>query len=241
MSEILAAKNVHRVYQDGSRKLHVLNGIDLSLCAGEIMLVFGPSGCGKSTLLHILGALDSPTKGEVLLDGASVYKMNDAKISRIRNERIGFVFQFYNLLGEFTALENVMMPALIGAHPAPLASLGYGAGSPQHRAQSPKQRAQELLSAVGLEKRTSHRPSQLSGGESQRVAIARALMNKPDIVLCDEPTGNLDHDNSVAVFELIKELNSKKNCSFIIVTHEREYAKLFKNVKYLANGKLENN
>ena len=190
------------------------------------MIILGPSGSGKSTLLHILGALDKPSKGEVFLDGTSVYKADDATCSRIRNERIGFVFQFYHLLPEFNTLENVMMPGLI---------------SGQRTADSVrlKERAKELLSMVGLGNRIDHKPSELSGGEAQRVAIARALMNKPDVVLCDEPTGNLDRENSSAIFKLIKRLNSKEGQSFIIVTHEHGYAKFSNNVKYLEDGKLK--
>jgi len=226
MNEILVTKNIHRVYQDGKRRLHVLKGIDLSLNMGGIMVILGSSGSGKSTLLHILGALDKPSEGEVLLDGISVYKMDDTTCSRMRNERIGFVFQFYNLLSEFNTLENVMMPALISRQSSVVGR------------QSLKERARELLDAVGLGDRINHKPSELSGGEAQRVAVARALMNKPDIVLCDEPTGNLDYENSIAIFELIKELNNKEKRSFIIVTHEHKYARFFGNVKYLTDGKL---
>ena len=221
MNKILVAENIHRSYQDGKRKLHVLNGIDLSLNKREVMIILGPSGSGKSTLLHILGTLDKPSKGEVLLDGTSVYKANDATSSKMRNERIGFVFQFYHLLPEFNTLENVMMPALIKNQPS-------------------KERAKELLAMVGLASRMDHKPSQLSGGEAQRVAIARALMNRPDVVLCDEPTGNLDKGNSEAIFELIKEINTKEGTSFIIVTHEQGYAKFCDNVKYLEEGVLKN-
>lgn len=224
--EILVAKNIHRVYQDGKQKLLVLKGIDISVKKCDIIIILGPSGSGKSTLLHILGALDKPTKGEVLLDGLSVYKTDDALCSRLRNERIGFVFQFYHLLPEFNALENVMMPGLIGSR--------FAVGSSQ-----PKERAKELLDMVGLGNRINHRPSELSGGEAQRVAIARALFNKPAIVLCDEPTGNLDRENSMAVFELIKRLNSEEGQAFVIVTHEREYAEFSNNVKYLVDGRLK--
>jgi lipoprotein-releasing system ATP-binding protein len=227
MSELLVAKDIHRIYQDGKRKLYVLKGAALSLEAGDILIIQGPSGSGKSTLLHILGALDKPNKGEILLNGISVYKTDDAACSRIRNERIGFVFQFYHLLAEFNALENVMMPALIKI-------------KNQNAKIKIKERAKELLDKVGLSGRITHKPSQLSGGEAQRVAIARALMNKPDLVLCDEPTGNLDYENSMSIFKLIKELNKQEQTSFIIVTHEREYAKLFNKVEYLQDGKLRN-
>ena len=226
MNKILVAKDIHRVYQDGRRRLHVLKGIDLSLEKPDIMIILGPSGSGKSTLLHILGALDKPSKGEVFFDGASIYKTDDATCSRIRNERIGFVFQFYHLLPEFNTLENVMMPGLIR-------DTGYGVRGKLEK------KAKELLDMVGLGNRINHKPSELSGGEAQRVAIARALMNKPDVVLCDEPTGNLDRENSLAIFELIKRLNSKEGQSFIIVTHEHEYAKFADNVKYLEDGRLK--
>ena len=223
---ILIARNIHRIYQDGERKLHVLKGVDISLLKNEIMMILGPSGCGKSTLLHILGALDKPTQGEVFIDDVSVYETDDVSQSQIRNMRIGFVFQFYHLLPEFDVLENVMMPGLIGRQST--------VHSPQLR-----ERAKELLEAVGLKDRINHRPSKLSGGEAQRVAIARALMNKPDIVLCDEPTGNLDYENSMAIFELIKKLNKDEGTSFIIVTHEREYARFSDKIMHLTDGRLK--
>lgn len=226
MNEILLATDIHRYYQDGKRKLHVLKGIDISLNKNEIMMILGPSGSGKSTLLHILGILDKPSKGEVLLDGVSVYKTNDATSSKMRNERMGFVFQFYHLLREFNALENVMMPALISRQ-----------STVDNR--QLRERARELLDTVGLSDRIDNRPAELSGGEAQRVAIARALMNKPDIVLCDEPTGNLDQENSISIFELVKELNTKYGQSFIIVTHDDEYRKFADNVRYLVDGILK--
>ncbi len=237
MSKILVAKNIHRVYQDGERKLHVLKGVDLSLDKNKIMMILGSSGCGKSTLLHILGALDKPTEGEVFLEDVPVYDTKDAARSRIRNRRIGFIFQFYHLLPEFDALENVMMPGLISSQ----SSAKRSEASPKGTAHSsqPKERARELLGMVGLKDRINHRPSELSGGEAQRVAIARALINKPDVVLCDEPTGNLDYENSMAIFELIRRLNKEEGVSFIIVTHEHAHAKFSDNVMHLVDGRLQ--
>lgn len=226
MNSILIAKDLHRVYQDGKHRLCVLKGIDLSLKKSEIMIILGPSGSGKSTLLHILGGLDKPSQGEVFLEGVSVYKADDALLSKIRNKRIGFIFQFYHLLPEFDALENVMMPAFIRSQRSEV------------RGQI-RERAEDLLDVVGLKNRMHHRPSQLSGGEAQRVAIARALINKPDVVLCDEPTGNLDSENSRAIFELLKNLNTKEGQSFIIVTHERAHAKFSDNIKHLVDGRLK--
>ncbi len=225
MNSILIAKDLYRTYQDGKHRLCVLKAIDLSLKKGEIMIILGPSGSGKSTLLHILGGLDKPSQGEVFLDGVSIYKADDAALSKIRNKRIGFIFQFYHLLPEFDALENVMMPALI-------------TGQAKDNKGMIKEHAENLLDMVGLKNRIYHRPSQLSGGEAQRVAIARALINKPDVVLCDEPTGNLDSENSMAIFELLKNLNTREGQSFIIVTHERAHAKFSDNIKHLVDGKL---
>ncbi|MBN1405373.1 MAG: ABC transporter ATP-binding protein [Candidatus Omnitrophica bacterium] len=231
MSEILKAENVHRSYQDGRHNLHVLKGIDITISKGEIAMILGPSGSGKSTLLHILGILDKPTKGTVFLNGVSVYKADDAFSGKLRNENIGFVFQFYHLLPEFNAVENVMMPALVRK-----LSLGFARDENRNLI---RERARGLLDEVGLGNRMRHRPSQLSGGEAQRVAIARALMNEPEIVLCDEPTGNLDRDNALNIFELIKKLNSRYNKAFVIVTHDNEHTKYATSVKYLTDGKIK--
>src|SRR3989338_8543012 len=175
---MVEARGLRKIYKNGAKELEVLKGIDLKAEKGEVLAVLGPSGAGKSTLRHLLGGLDSPTSGEVLINGVDIYSLGDMERARMRNRRIGFIFQFYHLLPEFDALENVMMPGLI-CHRSQVAG---------HRLL--EERAKELLGMVGLKDRINHRPSELSGGEAQRVAIARALINKHDVILCDEPTGN---------------------------------------------------
>lgn len=209
MSEILEAENLYKSYFDGGKELPVLRGLGLKIGRGEIAFVVGPSGAGKSTLLHLLGVLDRPTAGEVRLDGVDLHGLREKERARLRNLKIGFVFQFYHLLPEFSAWENVMMPALIS--------------NKGQRAKC-KGRALELLKEIGLGDRVNHRPSQLSGGESQRVAIARALINEPEIVLADEPTGNLDSRSSHMIMELIRGLNEKRKQTFVIATHQEGLA-----------------
>ncbi|MCK4261719.1 ABC transporter ATP-binding protein [bacterium] len=222
MSEILGAKNLCKSYFDGGRELRVLRGVNLKINKGEIAFVVGPSGVGKSTLLHLLGALDRPTAGEVRLNGIDVYGMRERERARLRCLKIGFVFQFYHLLPEFSAWENVLMPALIS-------NKGQRAAG--------KVRALELLVEIGLRDRVHHRPSQLSGGESQRVAIARALINEPELILADEPTGNLDEGSSQVIMELIRELNEKRRQTFVIATHQEGLAQEGKErVIQLADG-----
>ncbi|MBU1906251.1 MAG: ABC transporter ATP-binding protein, partial [Candidatus Omnitrophica bacterium] len=175
---MLEVNNIHKIFKNGKKSLTVLKGVDLNIKKGEFVAIVGPSGAGKSTLLHILGGLDSPSQGQVIFQGADIYSLGDSAISRLRNQRIGFVFQFYHLLSEFTVLENVLMPALINLEP---------------KTQNLKlNNAIKLLEQVGLAERADHFPSQLSGGERQRAAIVRGLINKPNLLLCDEPTGNLD-------------------------------------------------
>ncbi len=180
---MLTAKEIKRSYKTGDKEVKAVDGISLEIRRGESVAIVGPSGSGKSTLLHILGGLDRPTSGKILLEEADLYAMSDSRRSKTRNLKVGFVFQSYHLLPEFTAIENVMLPALIRGHKA-------------------KDRASDLLESVGLGDRMHHRPGELSGGESQRVAIARALMNEPQILLCDEPSGNLDSKNSEAVYHI---------------------------------------
>ena len=175
---MLEAKNIRKSYNNGKKALPVLKGIDLEIEKGKFVAIVGPSGAGKSTLLHILGGLDAPTQGEVVLEGEKIYKLSSALLDRIRNEKIGFVFQFYHLLSEFTVLENVLMPALIKRQPS----------AASHQI---KKEAIRLLKEARLEERMAYFPNQLSGGERQRVAIVRGLINKPQLLLCDEPTGNL--------------------------------------------------
>ncbi len=224
---MLEARKLHKTYHNGNKTIHVLKGVDLSIDSGEFVAVVGPSGAGKSTLLHILGGLDDPTKGEVIFEEENIYGLSDLALCKIRNERIGFVFQFYHLLPEFTVLENVLMPVLIDAEP---------------RMKSPtlKNNALELLARVGLGERATHFPSQLSGGEQQRVAIARALINEPVLLLCDEPTGNLDSKTGEGIISLVKKINLERRMSVILVTHNLELAKVADKSYHLKDGLLAN-
>ena len=224
---LLEAKNLHKVYYNGNKQLEVLKGVNLSIDKGKFVAIVGPSGAGKSTLLHILGGLDIPTQGEVIFGGKNIYNLNDIELSRLRNERIGFVFQFYHLLSEFTVLENVSLPALINDD---FESLGCDA----------QKKALELLKEVGLNERIKHFPSQLSGGEQQRVAIARALINKPGLLLCDEPTGNLDSKTSDEIIALVKKINLENQMAIVLVTHNAELAKTAESVYHLRDGVLVN-
>jgi len=203
--------------------LPVLKGVNLTVSAGEIISVVGASGVGKSTLLNLIGTLDRPTGGTILYEDRDIFKLTDRELAQFRNRDIGFVFQFHHLMPEFSAIENVMMPALI-------------AGNKKEEAQ--KQAAQ-LLQLVGLQGREHHRPSELSGGEQQRVAVARALVNDPKVLLADEPTGNLDRKTSEAIHDLLWELNEKLNQTFIIVTHNESLAQRSDRIIRLADGKAE--
>ncbi|RKU19685.1 lipoprotein-releasing system ATP-binding protein LolD [Candidatus Poribacteria bacterium] len=214
--------DLHKSYYDGEAELPVLQGVDLEVNMSELLAVIGASGVGKSTLLHIIGTLDRPTAGRVLYDEQDIFTWHDTELARFRNKEIGFVFQFHHLLPEFTALENVAMGALIT--------------TPNDKAVY--EEAASLLEYVGLSERFSHYPSQLSGGERQRVAIARALINKPKVVLADEPTGNLDRRSSEAVLELLWDLNSKSGQTFVIVTHNQELAQKVDRVVQLVDGKI---
>lgn len=205
--ELLRASGIRRTY--GS--LQVLKGIDLEVKKGEVVAIVGPSGAGKSTFLHILGTLDRPEQGEVFIEGSNVFTQKDKDLARFRNEKIGFIFQFHNLLAEFTALENVCMP-------------GYINGNVNER--DIQARAKELLELLGLGGRMEHLPSQLSGGEQQRVAVARALLNRPAIVLADEPSGNLDSHNALDLHQLFFKLRDETGQTFIIVTHNEELAEM---------------
>ena len=224
---MLEAKNLHKSYHNGNKTIHVLKGVDLSINSGEFVAVVGPSGAGKSTLLHILGGLDSPAKGEVIFEKENIYGLSDLALCKIRNERIGFVFQFYHLLPEFTVLENVSMPVLINA--------GSGRKSPEL-----KKDALELLGRVGLGERATYFPNQLSGGEQQRVAIVRALINEPALLLCDEPTGNLDSKTGEGIISLVKKINLERRMSVVLVTHNLELAKVADKLYHLKDGILVN-
>ncbi len=222
---ILSAKNIHKFYPSGNDKLEVLKAVDIEIKEGEILSLIGQSGAGKSTLLHILGGLDTPNEGRVFLREDEMYKLSDSKRAILRNKYIGFIFQFYHLLPEFTALENVMMPAMMS----------------RVRNFSTKdliERARSLINQVGLLSRKHHKPSQLSGGEQQRIAVARALINKPELVLCDEPTGNLDSENSKKLMKLLKDLNKNNNQTFMIVSHDVAVAEIGDRIIKIDDGKI---
>jgi len=220
---LLEAIDIKKTYSTGKdTSLTVIQGVSLSINAGEIIAIIGPSGAGKSTLVHILGLLDRPTGGDVLFDGKKVTSLKDEEISILRNQNIGFVFQFHHLLPEFTALENTVMPALI-------------AGTTMKQATA---RGKSLLEEVGLTERMNHKPSELSGGEQQRVAVARALMNSPKIIFADEPSGNLDSENAKKLHDLIFDLRKKYNQSFVIVTHNTELAAAADRIITIVDGKI---
>ena len=208
--------------------IEAVRNVSFALQAGEIVALMGPSGSGKSTLLAMLGALLAPTSGSVMLDGTDLTSIHGTELARIRNTRVGFVFQFHHLLPELTALENVFLPALFAAREGWLA---YQPGEIEDRARS-------LLSAVGLQERSGHYPTQLSGGEAQRVAIARALMNRPAVIFADEPTGNLDRDTAIGIMDLFKSLNQSARQTFLVATHNVELAKRASRTLNLMAGEL---
>lgn len=223
MSEkyIIQINNLNKIFGDGV-DIKALDGVDLNIEQGEFMAIVGPSGSGKSTLLNQIGILDTPTSGTILLDGVDVTKMSDKQRSITRNQQLGFIFQYHHLLPDFNALENVMMPMLIN-------------GVKRSKA---RQNARKMLEEVGLGDRMKHRPNQLSGGQNQRVAIARALVNKPSIVIGDEPTGNLDSKSSDNIYELLRKLNREHNQTFILVTHDEHMAAKTDRVIRLVDGKI---
>ncbi|WP_439108019.1 ABC transporter ATP-binding protein [Congregibacter sp.] len=218
----LRCSDVHKSYEDGASRVTVLRGVDFALSAGEKVAVIGASGSGKSTLLNLLGGLDQVTAGEVALAGKNLAGMSESQLASWRNQHLGFVYQFHHLLPEFSALENVAMPQLIG-------------GVSRRAAQAA---AAEMLEAVGLSDRSTHRPGQLSGGERQRVAIARSLINSPRCVLMDEPTGNLDPEAAQQVLELIEKLRETQS-AFVVVTHDLNVAGRMQRVLRLTGGRLE--
>ena len=219
---VLRLVGLERRFKSGAGELSVLNGVDLDIMPGEIVGLIGPSGSGKSSLLHAAGMLERPSGGDVQIAGVSGWSLNDDARSAIRRNRIGFVYQFHHLLAEFDALQNVALPALI-------------AGRPKREAEA---EAERLLGVMGLQARIRHQPAQLSGGEQQRVAIARAMVNKPVLILADEPTGNLDPDTSTVVFGALSELVRKEGAAALIATHNLELAKFMDRVMALDHGKL---
>ena len=203
---MLNAKGIHKAYG----KLEILKGVDLEVGKGEIVTILGASGAGKSTLLHIIGTLDKSDKGSVIIDGTDISQLSSSRLSAFRNERIGFIFQFHHLLPEFTALENVCIPAFIA----------------RKGRKEAETYAKELLEMLGLSNRASHKPAELSGGEQQRVAVARALVNRPSVILADEPSGNLDSENAGSLHSLFVELRDKFSQTFVIVTHNEQLGEM---------------
>jgi lipoprotein-releasing system ATP-binding protein len=216
---MLEAKNIHKKYND----VEVLKGVDIKISKGEIVSIIGASGAGKSTLLHILGTLDKPDSGSILLNNIAAEKLNGKSLAKFRNDHIGFVFQFHHLLPEFTALENVCIPGWVGG---------------KNKSVTEK-RAKELLDYLGLNKKIENKPSQLSGGEQQRVAVARALVNNPSLVLADEPTGNLDSANASDLHQLFINLRNEFNQTFLIVTHNQDLANRSDRILQMKDGRIE--
>lgn len=219
---VIRARGLERSFAQAGARLKVLENVDLEIRAGEQVAILGPSGVGKSTLLHLLGGLDKPTSGSVEVAGQDMARADETRRAAIRNRHLGFVYQFHHLLPEFTALENVSMPLLIARQPVSQA----------------RARAVELLERVGLGHRLDHKPGQLSGGERQRAAVARALINRPDCILGDEPTGNLDEDNAAQIYELMLELNREFKTSLVLVTHDPQLARRMDRRLEMTGGRL---
>ncbi|MBP6798098.1 MAG: lipoprotein-releasing ABC transporter ATP-binding protein LolD [Luteimonas sp.] len=220
--DVIRAEGLGKTYAEGRLRTPVFDGLDFAVASGETVAILGASGAGKSTLLHLLGGLDTPTAGEVFVAGQKMSALSDGARGQLRNRALGFVYQFHHLLPEFSALENVMLPSLLGG-----AAIGDAS-----------KRARALLESVGLGHRLEHKPGELSGGERQRAAVARALVNKPACVLGDEPTGNLDEKTAATVFELMLDLNRAQGTSLVLVTHDRRLARKLDRVVELHEGKL---
>src|SRR6266850_5309342 len=220
---LLSAKGLHKTYILGKRSLEVLRGVDVELQRGDFLAMRGASGAGKSTLLHLLGGLDSPNQGEIHLAGRNLASLSRRELARMRNEEVGFIFQAYYLLPELDALENVCLPARMARTPAAMAEA----------------RGRELLARVGLADRVEHKPYELSGGEQQRVAIARALINEPDLILADEPTGNLDSHTGQEIIELLCSLRTEKNTTLVVATHDEKVAARAAKLMILEDGAVK--
>ena len=223
-TSILRCRQLTKRYDQGGLDVDVLKGVDLNIEKGERVAIMGASGSGKSTLLHLLGGLEKASSGEVILDGIDINKVSAAKLAKLRNKSLGFIYQSHHLLGEFTVLENVAMPLLIAGISVKQASIRAGA----------------LLQRVGLGHRVEHKPGELSGGERQRAAVARALINEPCLILADEPTGNLDSKTADQVYQLMLELNQELNVSFLVVTHDHELAARMGKVLHMEDGLIVN-
>lgn len=219
----IEATGLVKEFVDGPRRVRVLSGVDLEVARGETIAIVGESGVGKSTLLHVLGGLERPTEGQIRIGDVDLGGRNDRDLARFRNQVVGFVFQFHHLMPDFTAMENVMMPALIGGE----------------KPESARERSAELLERVGLKERLDHRPGELSGGEQQRVAVARALVQRPAVVLADEPTGNLDPDTAGEVEHLLVEMNREAGVTCVVVTHSERLAHAMDRRLRLTHGRLE--
>jgi lipoprotein-releasing system ATP-binding protein len=219
---MITVTNLHKSFAIGEQTLAVLKGINLTISHGELIAIVGASGAGKSTLLHILGLLDHPTRGTVHFEGQDLFQLAEPARADFRNRRIGFVFPFHHLLPEFTALENACMPALIQ----------------RRQPEEVEKEARSILDEVGLGARLNHKPGELSGGEQQRVAVARALLQKPDLVLADEPTGNLDTRTGEALFSLMRELNKSRGTTFVIVTHNDKLSAQADRIVYMQDGQI---
>jgi len=222
LSKVVELSRVVKVYGKGELAVKALKGVDLEVSEGEFLCIMGPSGSGKTTLLNIIAALDKPTSGEVKVCGLNLAKLSEEKLARFRLRNIGIVFQFHNLLPDLTALDNVALPAIIATGDI----------------KESRKRALELLEWLGLSSRAQHKPFQLSGGERQRVAVARAIVNKPRLLLCDEPTGSLDYESKLRVLELLKRINVEKKTAVIVVTHDELVAKYSTRVLRLVDGRI---
>jgi len=222
MDAVIDVRNITKELKLGQHTIHALRGVSMAIYPGEMVGIVGPSGSGKSTLLGIIGGLDTPTSGQLLIDGVDVTAMGEDKLTEIRNEKIGFIFQFFNLIPTLTALENVALPIQFA----------------RQQKYAPNKRAKELLALLGLGDRTHHRPSQLSGGQQQRVAIARALANNPPLILADEPTGNLDSDSSASVLAALENIRQNSGSTIVLVTHDPELAARAERTLTLVDGQI---
>ena len=222
MNDFIIIENLHKKYFLDSKEIHVLKGLDFSVSRGEIICILGASGAGKSTLLHLIGLLDTPSEGKIFFDDQEVSRLNFRTLAKFRNQKIGFIFQFHHLLPEFTALENVVIPAMIARFPL-------------HKS---LKKARLLLEQLGLADRIDHKPGELSGGEQQRVAVARALINDPELVLADEPTGNLDSVTGENIHNILHDLNKTRTITMIVVTHNIQLTNIASRILKLSDGKI---